>query len=71
MSVDGSIPGDLATEAARFGAMLAGKGLTPDQVATIMRDQVQPALAEAARQVEDGADVDSIEFRIQYPGQAC
>lgn len=68
--MDGSTPGDLAAETARLGAMLAGKGLTPDQVATVMREQVQPVLAEAVRQVENGADVDAIEFGLQYPGRS-
>jgi hypothetical protein len=61
---------DLDVEAAKFGAMLAGKGLSPEQVATVMRDQVQPVLADAARLVENGADIDAIEFGIRYPGQA-
>lgn len=70
MSMDGSTTDDLAAETARLGAMLAGKGLTPDQVATVMREQVQPVLAEAVRQVENGADVDAIEFGLQYPGRS-
>jgi len=70
MRTDRSTGDTLAAETARFGAMLAGKGLTPDQVATVMRDQVQPVLAEAVRRVESGADVDAIEFGLQYPGQS-
>ncbi|MFD1047749.1 hypothetical protein ACFQ1S_20520 [Kibdelosporangium lantanae] len=58
---------ELAGETARFGAMLAGKGLTPDQVATVMRDHVQPALDEAMRRVENGEDINAIEFGLQYP----
>jgi hypothetical protein len=46
---------DLDVETAKFGAMLARKGLTPDQLTTVMRDQVQPVLADAARLVEQGA----------------
>ena len=69
MSMDRS-DDDLAAETARFGAMLAGKGLTPDQVATVMREQVQPVLAEAVRQVESGADIDAIEFGLRYPGRS-
>jgi hypothetical protein len=48
----------LDVEAAKFGAMLAGKSLLPEQVATVMRDQVQPVLADAVRLVERGADID-------------
>ena len=70
MSTDGSTAYDLAAETARLGAMLAGKGLTPDRVATVMREQIQPVLAEAVRQVENGADVDAIEFGLQYPGRS-
>jgi hypothetical protein len=70
MSMDGSTPDGLAAETARLGAMLAGKGLTPDQVAAVMRDQVQPVLAEAVRQVENGADIDAIEFGLQYLGRS-
>jgi hypothetical protein len=35
-----------------------------------MRDQVQPVLAEAVRQVENGADIDAIEFGLQYLGRS-
>jgi len=70
MSMDGGTPDELAAETARFGAMLAGKGLTPDQVAAVMREQVQPVLADAVRQVENGADIDAIEFGLQYPGRS-
>lgn len=70
MSVDGSTADDLAAETARFGAMLASKGLTPDQVAAVMRHQVQPVLAEAVRRVENGADIDSIGFGLTYPGRS-
>lgn len=63
-------PDDLAAETARLGAMLVDKGLTPDQVATVMREQVQPVLAEAVRQVENGTDVDAIEFGLHYPGRS-
>jgi len=61
---------DLNVQSAKLGAMLASKGLTPEQVAAVMRDQVQPVLADAVRRVEDGADIDALEFVIRYPGQA-
>lgn len=54
-----------AASDAKLGAMLAGKGLTPDQVATLMRDHVQPALAEAGRMVDDGANPASLGFEIR------
>jgi hypothetical protein len=57
----------LDAETARMGAMLAGKGLTPEQVATVMREQVQPVLAEAVERAERGEDV---EFEIRYPGRS-
>jgi len=55
MSTEKSSRDDVAAETARLGAMLAGKGLTPDQVATLMRDEVQPVLTDAVRRVETGA----------------
>ncbi|AHJ58520.1 hypothetical protein [Amycolatopsis keratiniphila] len=59
-----------AAETARLGAMLAGKGLTPDQVATLMRDHVEPVLDEAARLVESGTPVEEIQFGVQYRGRS-
>jgi len=69
MSMDGNVADDLAAQTARLGAALAAKGLTPDQVAALMR-KVQPVLAEAVQLVEDGADVDTIAFGIQHPGRS-
>lgn len=69
MSMEGRDFGDLTAEAARFGAVLVAKGLTPDQVATLMR-KVQPVLAEAVQLVEDGVDIDAIGFGIQHPGRS-
>lgn len=57
---------DLDVQNATLGAMLASKGLTPEQVAVVMREQVQPVLAEAVRRVEDGADIDALEFAIRW-----
>lgn len=51
---------------AKLGALLAAKGLTPDQVATVMSDQVLPALADAARLVENGVDIDDLKFEIRH-----
>ncbi len=59
-----------AVEAARLGAMLAGKGLTPDQVETVVREQVEPVLAEATRLVENGTPVDEIQFVIKHRGRS-
>lgn len=56
-----------AEDAAKLGAMLAGKGLTPDQVGKVMREQVEPVLAEAMRRVENGEDVSTLEFGLRSP----
>ncbi|OLT40020.1 hypothetical protein BJF85_06705 [Saccharomonospora sp. CUA-673] len=55
----------IAAENARIGAMLSDRGLTPDQIFRIMRDQVHPAMQEALAAVEAGADVDDIVFEIR------
>ncbi|GAB3167465.1 hypothetical protein GCM10027258_92850 [Amycolatopsis stemonae] len=60
---------DLNVETARLGAMLAGKGLSPDQVARLIRERVQPVLAAAVELVDGGADIDTIEFGLRYPGR--
>jgi hypothetical protein len=60
---------DLGVQSAKLGAMLASKGLTPEQVVTVMREQVQPVLAEAVRRVEADADVDALEFVVRHSGQ--
>ncbi|WP_410597824.1 hypothetical protein [Amycolatopsis sp. lyj-23] len=54
---------DVDVQTARLGALLASKGLTPDQVATVMKEQVQPALAEAVERTERG---EHVEFVIRH-----
>jgi hypothetical protein len=61
---------ELAVENAKLGAMLAAKGLTPEEVATVMRDQVQPLLDEASRRAERGEDISKLEIGLRYPGQS-
>lgn len=55
----------LAAGNAKIGAILAAKGLAPEQAAAVMRDQIQPALDDAAQRVEDGADINEIEFVVR------
>ncbi|MER7015317.1 hypothetical protein ABT324_28120 [Saccharopolyspora sp. NPDC000359] len=57
---------DLApdVQAARFGAAMAARGFTPDDVAALVRN-AQPALEEAIRAVADGADPSTLRFLIR------
>lgn len=59
---------DLTEAAARFGAQMAAKGLSPDQITSLMAN-ARPALDEAARRVAAGEDVDSIRFEVRPSDQ--
>lgn len=59
---------DLAEAAARFGAQMAAKGLSADQITSLMAN-ARPALDEAARRVAAGEDVDSIRFEVRPSDQ--
>jgi hypothetical protein len=59
---------DLTEAAARFGARMAARGLSEDQVASLMAN-ARPALDEAARRVAAGEDVDSIRFELRRNDQ--
>jgi hypothetical protein len=56
---------EIAAMNARLGAMLAGKGLAPDQVATLVRDHVQPLMDDLLVRAERGEDISTLGFVIQ------
>jgi hypothetical protein len=61
-----AVRAEIAGETARLGAMLAIKGLTPDQVATVVRDQVQPLLDDAIGRTERGEDISQLQVGQRY-----
>lgn len=56
---------EIAAANARFGATMAGKGLTPEQTAALI-SKTQPVLD---RLVADGVDPDEVRFEIRKPNQ--
>jgi hypothetical protein len=49
--------------------MLAGKGLTADQVATLVRDHVEPLMTDLLDREDRGAELSNLQFVIQRADQ--
>lgn len=56
---------EIAARNARLGAVLASKGLSPDQVATRARDRVQPLLEDVLARADRGEDISQLQLVIQ------
>lgn len=61
---------EIAAQHARLGAMLASRGLSPEPVATLVRDRVQPVLDDVLARAECGEDISDLRFVIQRPDPA-
>ncbi|MCG8919441.1 hypothetical protein L6E12_27060 [Actinokineospora sp. PR83] len=57
-------PKDELAHAAAFGARMAAKGLTPDQVTKLM-DVARPALDEAQQWVQAGGNPAAVRFEVR------
>lgn len=55
---------ELVIQAARFGARMAERGLTPAQIEKLMQ-VTRPALEAAHRAVSRGADPDAISWELR------
>lgn len=62
---------EIAAMYARFGAMLASKGLTAGQAATFVGDHIVPLMTELLERVNRGEDPSKLQIVVQRANQGA